>query len=193
MERALTDFEQVLLGMLVMEPRSGYDLKKLFSATPAAAYQSSPGALYPALRRLVGGGLLRIEDEVSPTGRARRVYHATDEGLATHLAWVRQPVRLDNGATDLGLHLMRFVMLENQVPPGEVLAFLSSLRDALEALVKGMEGYAGTAGAELPGRHPLLAVRHGIAIHQASLDWTRSVIAELSGPDSADRFSPDSG
>jgi DNA-binding PadR family transcriptional regulator len=184
MERALTDFEQVLLGMLVIEPRSGYDLKKVFNATPAAAYQSSPGALYPALRRLVERGLLRIEDEVSPTGRARRVYHATGEGVTMHLAWLRQPVRLDNGATDLGLHLMRFAMMEKQVPPGEVLAFLSSLRDALEALVKGMEGYAGTAGAELPGRHPLLAVRHGIAIHQASLDWTRSAIAELSGPDS---------
>jgi DNA-binding PadR family transcriptional regulator len=184
MERALTDFEQVLLGMLVIEPRSGYDLKKVFNATPAAAYQSSPGALYPALRRLVERGLLRIEDEVSPTGRARRVYHATGEGVTMHLAWLRQPVRLDNGASDLGLHLMRFAMMEKQVPPGEVLAFLSSLRDALEALVKGMEGYAGTAGAELPGRHPLLAVRHGIAIHQASLDWTRSAIAELSGPDS---------
>jgi hypothetical protein len=34
-----------------------------------AAYQSSPGALYPALRRLVERGLLRVEDEVSPTGR----------------------------------------------------------------------------------------------------------------------------
>ena len=33
--RPLTDFEQVLLGLIASEPRSGYGLKKLFSASPA--------------------------------------------------------------------------------------------------------------------------------------------------------------
>jgi PadR family transcriptional regulator, regulatory protein AphA len=184
LERALTDFEQVLLGMLVNEPRSGYDLKKLFSATPAAVYQSSPGALYPALRRLVQRGLLRVQEEISASGRARRVYHATEAGLAMHVEWVRRPVLPEDVSSDLGLHLMRFVMMEKQLPRADVLAFLASLRDSLEVFVGGMEGFVRTVGDQLPGRHPLLALGHGIAIHQASLDWARSAIADLEEPTS---------
>ncbi len=57
--RPLTGFEQVLLGVIADEPRSGYGLRKLFGSSPASVYQPSPGALYPALRRLEGRGLLR--------------------------------------------------------------------------------------------------------------------------------------
>src|SRR5580698_4720029 len=45
----LTDFEQVLLGLICMAPSSGYDLKRAFSTTPLGVYQPSSGALYPAL------------------------------------------------------------------------------------------------------------------------------------------------
>ena len=37
--RPLTDFEQVLLGVIASEPRSGYGLKKMFSSSPASVYQ----------------------------------------------------------------------------------------------------------------------------------------------------------
>jgi DNA-binding PadR family transcriptional regulator len=181
MERPLTDFEQVLLGMLVNESRSGYDLKKLFTATPAAVYQPSAGALYPALRRLYRRGLLCVEATVSAGRRRRRVWHSTEAGRAAHLEWVRQPVQPETVANDLGLHLMRFVMMERQVPAAEVRSFLIGLVDALDAFVTGMEDFAASAGQQLPGRHPLLALQHGILIHRASLEWARSALAELDG------------
>jgi PadR family transcriptional regulator, regulatory protein AphA len=179
-DRALTDFEQILLGMIVIHgPSSGYDVKKLFSGTPAAVYQPSAGALYPALRRLEQRGLIRLETAVSKGRRNRRLIHATDAGLAAHLDWVRQPVDPGTVPRDLGLHLMRFVMMEGRLPRADVLAFLTSLCDALEAFVTTMEGYIAAAGAQMPGQHPLLALQHGIAIHQASLDWARTALAQL--------------
>ena len=178
-ERPLTNFEQVLLGMLVTQPRSGYELKKLFTATPATVYQPSAGALYPALRRLQRRGLLRVEATVSVGRRRRRVWHPTDAGRAAHLAWVRQPVQRDTVGADLGLHLMRFSMMERQVPAAEVRGFLTSLIDALDRFVKDMEDFVASAGPRLPGRHPLLALRHGIVTHRASLEWARSALAEL--------------
>jgi DNA-binding PadR family transcriptional regulator len=178
-ERALTDFEQVLLGMVVSQPRSGYELKKLFTVTPAEAYRPSSGALYPALRRLEQRGLLRVEAATSAGRRNRRVWHPTKDGLTEHLSWIRQPVQPDRIAHDLPLHLMRFVLMETVAPREDVLAFLAGLIDGLEQFVKGMEAYAATAGRQLPGRHPLLALRHGIVMHQASLDWARATAAEL--------------
>lgn len=176
-ERALTDFEQVLLGWIAAGPQSAYDLKKLFSATPASAYQPSPGALVPALHRLERRGHLRVTADYSPGRRPRRLYHLSPSGRRLHGAWLRQPVDPSTIGRDLGLHLVRFVMMERELSRAEVLAFLADLAAALSAFVESIERYV--ASSPLPGRHPRLALRHGIAVHRASLDWVESTITAL--------------
>lgn len=177
--RPLTDFEQVLLGVIASEPRSGYGLKKVFNSSPASVYQPSPGALYPALRRLEGRGLLAAEKKVSSGRRALRLYHVTEAGRAVHVEWLRQPVVPAEVASELGQHLMRFSLMENHLERDEVLTFLGELADALEGFVTGMERFVAARGKVLP-RHAVLALEHGIVMHRASLGWARSAIATLS-------------
>ena len=176
--RWLTDFEQVLLGFIVREPQSGYGLKKRFNATPASVYQPSPGAMYPALRRLVARGLLSVEETVSRGHRELRLYHVTQAGYAAHLDWLHQPVDPATVVPDLGMHLMRFAMMENKLEREEVLAFLKGLADALDGFVSGMEQYLAS-GAQSARRHAELALVHGIAVHRASLEWARSAMTAL--------------
>lgn len=185
-DRSLTDFEQVLLGLIVDEPSSGYALKAFLTATPASAYQPSSGALYPALKRLEQYGLLRSRLTVAAGRRKRRLYHATTAGIAAHVAWVRQPVQPQTVAQDLGLHLMRFVFLAGLLPKDEVLVFLDSLADALDALVGDLERFsaavtAGTATGVGDAVHSALALEHGIAVHRASLAWARRTRRVLAG------------
>jgi len=179
--RPLTDFEHVLLGLIASEPRSGYGLKKLFSASPASVYQPSPGALYPALRRLEDRGLLQAEKKVSSGRRAQRLYRVTEAGRAIHLDWLRQPVAPDSVVADLGLHLMRFALMEDNLPREAVLAFLADLAGALEGFVSGVEMFVSGSGQALP-RHAVLALEHGIVVHRASLEWARSARAALAEP-----------
>jgi DNA-binding PadR family transcriptional regulator len=170
----------VLLAYIVMSPQSGYSLKRLFAATPATVYNPSPGALYPALRRLAGAGLLSAEDAVSRGQRTRRLYQATEAGHAAHEAWLREPVRKATVAQDLGLHLMRFAMMQDTVERAHVLAFLRDLAEGLESFIEGVRSYLATEIE--PGRtHATLALEHGIAVHQASLDWAHSAYDTLSG------------
>lgn len=178
--RQLTEFEQVLLGMIAAAPSTGYDLKQAFATTPLGVYQPSSGALYPALRRLEQRGLLYAEQAGAGHERSRRrfVYHITEEGRQAHAAWVRRPVNPATISTDLPLHLMRFVMMERVVSRSDVLAFLADLRDALAARLDELEAYA--AAMNLPGRHIPLALDNGIATHAASLAWTKRTINVLS-------------
>lgn len=86
----------------------------------------------------------------------------------------------------LGLHLMRFALMEAHLAREEVLGFLQDLADALDSLVSGLERYVAsptmpTTGAPLP-RHAMLAVEHGIVVHRASLEWARSAMAALAEP-----------
>jgi DNA-binding PadR family transcriptional regulator len=110
-------------------------------------YQPSSGALYPALRRLEAKGLIRAKalDGVSESARHRRVYGPTEVGQASHVTWLRTTIEPSTASRDLGLHLMRFVMMEHVFPREEVIGFLESLSDALAALTGELERYVGAA------------------------------------------------
>lgn len=180
-DRQLTSFEHILLGLICMAPSSGYDLKRIFAATPMGVYQPSSGALYPALRRLEQRGLVRAQDPSGRDGqsaRHRRVYEPTLAGRAAHATWLHTPAEPATVARDLGLHLMRFVMMEDMFQRDEVLTFLRSLADALAAFTADLERYA--AAADPGDRHPRLALDHGLAVHRASLQWARNTIEALS-------------
>ena len=144
-------------------------------------YQPSSGTLYPALHRLEQRGLVQAQAPPGPgsqSARHRRVYEPTQTGRAAHLNWLRTPVEPATVSRDLGLHLMRFAMMEHVFPPDEVLTFLQNLADTLAALTAQLEQY--TAAADLPGRHPRLALDHGMAVHRASLRWAEQTVAALS-------------
>ena len=179
--RQLTSFEHILLGLVCTSPSSGYDLKRIFAVTPMGVYQPSSGALYPALRRLERSGLVRAQSSSDPAGesaRRRRVYEPTQAGRAAHLGWLRIPAEPATVSRDLGLHLMRFVMMEHQFPREEVLQFLQNLADALAAFIAELERQA--AGLDLGARHPALALGHGLAVSRASLHWAEQTITALS-------------
>ena len=178
----LTGFEQVLLGMVSLQPSTGYDLKRRFATTPMGVYQPSSGALYPALERLERRGLLASQAlPRAGHGRPPRRYQLTDEGRQAHLDWVRQPVVPETVAQDLGLHLLRFVMMAQVLPEETVVAFLTSLRTALAVFVGSLEKQA--AAIETAGNpYPALAVEHGLAVHRASLAWADQAIARLTQP-----------
>ena len=179
-ERQLTSFEHIVLGLIAMAPSSGYGLKRIFATTPMGVYQPSSGTLYPALHRLERRELIQARpDTGAEAARHRRVYESTPAGRTVHADWLRTPVDPATASGDLGLHLMRFAMMERLFPPEEVLAFLHDLADALTAFVAELERYADTAG-DLAGRHSRLALDHGLAVHRASLRWTRHAIATLS-------------
>ncbi len=178
----LTQFEHVLLGMIFIRPASGYDLKRRFAASPMGVYQPSSGALYPALDRLERRGLLRSETlRPAAGGRPRRLYRLTAAGRQAHLGWIREPVHPETVAQDLGMHLLRFVLMADGLPAAEVLGFLASLRAALAGFVATLE-QANAAGPDT-GASPAarLAVEHGLAVYRASLAWTGEAISTLSG------------
>jgi DNA-binding PadR family transcriptional regulator len=184
--RQLTVFEHILLGLICAAPASGYDLKQKFAATPMGVYKPSSGALYPALRRLVATGLIQAQapsGEASQSARQRCVYEPTHEGRAEHVRWLNTPVEPATVARDLGLHLMRFVMMERVLAPADVLAFLRTLADALAAFVAQLDHYAATTDLDIS--YARLALDHGLRVHRASLGWVNHAISALSAADLA--------
>jgi PadR family transcriptional regulator, regulatory protein AphA len=81
---------KVILGMLAMQPRSGYEIKNLVDNSTRYFWAASYGQIYPELRRLADAGL--IEGTDSPTGgRQRTVYRLTKAGRHALREWHELP------------------------------------------------------------------------------------------------------
>jgi DNA-binding PadR family transcriptional regulator len=164
-----------LLGLLHQQPRSGYDLRKIFAATPLTSFSDSPGSIYPALRRLERCGLVRSRVEEGTGLRRRRMFHLKPGGLAELQRWQRQPIGRDDVIRGVDALMLRFGFMDESLGPGDSLHFVVALQRELAAYLPTLRAYLEKHGPSMPlsGR---LALESGIMSYEALLSWAQQAI-----------------
>ena len=81
-----TDF--ALLGILNIEPMSGYDIRTYIRESIGYFWQESYGQIYPALRRLHSRKLVTKRKAKQSKGPVRYVYSITEKGREALTAWL---------------------------------------------------------------------------------------------------------
>jgi DNA-binding PadR family transcriptional regulator len=167
--RGLTTLEHALLGLAAEEERTGYALRRVFETTPMGHYGGSPGAIYPALRRLERRRLVVGRRAPGRRGRGARVFAATPAGRRAVADWAAAPVTREDAVWRADELLLRFAFLD---PEGDdaTLRFLGEYRAAMAAVRADLEAWLAGPGAAL-GRARRLAVGHGIASAAANERW----------------------
>jgi PadR family transcriptional regulator, regulatory protein AphA len=85
---SLTATARVILGLLGLAPRTGYDVKRVTDISTRFFWRASYGQIYPELARLETAGLVRAREE--PHGRRRRrVFELTPGGRDALDEWLR--------------------------------------------------------------------------------------------------------
>src|SRR3954464_14236257 len=80
----------VVLGMLRLGVRSGYDIKQLVDKSTRFFWAASYGQIYPELKKLEAAGL--ITGAADPQGgRQRRAYELTERGEQVLDDWLKRP------------------------------------------------------------------------------------------------------
>jgi PadR family transcriptional regulator, regulatory protein AphA len=169
---AATSVTPVILGLLALGPRSGYDIKSTVDRSTRFFWAASYGQIYPELRRLEREGL--VEGEDSPNGlRARRVYRLTDAGRAELRQWL---LGSETTAELRDENLLR-IFFADALPREEALQLLEGRRlwhEALAARLREID--------EIPGEDPPfvdLALRWGIAYGEWGAEWCREQLQRL--------------
>jgi len=164
-----------ILGLLHGKPASGYDLRKIFSSTGMKTYSDSPGAIYPALRRLEREGMIRGTVEDGSGLRRRQVFRVTPKGLAELKRWITLPITRDDLSSGLKTVMLRFAFSETAVGPSASLEILKSMEAELGPHLRDL-------GKKLEEIRPVaptsgrLALECGIRSYDALLQWTRYAI-----------------
>jgi len=167
----LSHLEGALLGLLHLEPRSGYALRKVFQDTPMLHFSDSPGSIYPALRRLERRGAIRGTVEGARTLRPRQVFRLTREGTAALRAWLGAPVTREV-VRHLDGAMLRFAFIDHVLGADATQAFLDALARELDAEVASLDRFIATRARSFPltGR---LALENGRESYAAHLQWAR--------------------
>ncbi len=166
-----------ILGMLHARPQSGYDLRKAFVATPMRLFSDSPGAIYPALRRL------RVRGWIQPTAaghssRKREAFEPTRTGTRSFRAWLQEPVTREQVVWGMEGTMLRFGFMGLILPAMRTAAFLESLAREIEAYVVELKRYhaAAASGMPLTGR---LALGSGIDSYRTQARWARQAAGQF--------------
>ncbi len=178
---SLTPLGYALLGLVQQAPRSGYDLRRLFEATPMGYFSSSPGAIYPALDRLERGGLIAGEVDDRQPMRPRRVYTVTPRGLTVLRAWVTGRVTRGDVVRRDGELDLRFAFLGGLGGPADSRRFLESLAAEIDAEVESLERHLARMKAAA-GLHGRLALESGIELYKARARWARRALRHFQPP-----------
>jgi len=162
----------VVLGLLALGPRSGYDIKTAVDRSTRFFWAASYGQIYPELRKLEGEGL--IEGEDAPNGaRSRRVYRLTAHGRKALEEWLVGPETTIEYRDESLLRLF----FADALPREHALGLL-------EARKRGHEYYHEVLSAidAIPGKDPDfvdLVLHWGLDFNQWGADWCEKQLKRL--------------
>lgn len=168
MELSKTSY--VILGMLRLGKRTGYDIKALVDVSTRFFWAASYGQIYPELKRLEDAGL--IEGHAETQGeRKRRAFALTPLGEEALEAWIASGGPLHSEMRHEGI--LRFFFAD-ATGPDEQIGLLQTIRaehertrDEMLAIRPG----AAAAEAERGERFPLMTVEFGIAYEEFIMNW----------------------
>lgn len=164
-----------LLGLIHQEPQSGYDLRKVFAATPMGHYSSSPGAIYPALRRLEEQGLITGRIDRAKSLRPKQVFRPSTKGTRALTEWLKQPVTGDDVIWKLDELMLRFAFHSILESDPATIEFLTGFVSEVDAYTRELERQSKSMPDEAT-RHGKLALEAGIESYRAHARWARKAL-----------------
>lgn len=168
----ITSLDYAILGLLQPQPLSGYGIRKIFETSALANYSSSPGSIYPALKRLQKIGLV---EKIIFKEDGKNKFHCTKQGKKTFREWIVQPLDQKDVNQKTDELFLRFAFMDSVVEKKEIINFLTSFRDFTKIYLEELKEYHRNELNDMPlnGR---LAFEYGIESYKTILKWCKTTL-----------------
>mgnify|MGYP002281329162 CR=1 FL=1 len=164
-----------ILGLIQDQPLTGYAVRKLFEETALGNYSSSPGTIYPALKRLEKFELVKKNVQVK-TGKT--CFEITTNGILTLKNWFLKPVEKIEVEKKTDELLLRFGFMETLLDKNQRINFLTSFQNLLNTYIKELQAFYNKESNNMP-LHGRLAFQFGIDSNKTTLKWCKKAISQL--------------
>jgi PadR family transcriptional regulator AphA len=162
----------VILGLLSLGPRSGYEIKATVDRSTRYFWAASYGQIYPELRRLEREGL--VEGEDAPTGaRRRRVHRLTASGREALVEWLRDP----EFTVELRDESLLRLFFADALPREQALTLIEGRRQGFAQVLDALRKIDARPGEDPPFVD--LVLRWGLAYTEWETRWCAEQLERL--------------
>jgi len=165
--------EFLILGMVLDNDLTGYDIKKLIENGIGAFYKASFGSLYPALKRLTQKGYVTTSEQPHG-GRQKIFYHITEDGKSCFLEWLSAPMNIFDGTNTNLAKVYFFDKLPAEIREHQLLEHEINNTNYLHNL-KALEKEFSTMNNSDDFYYKLSTLYYGICITQKTIEWCRHI------------------
>ena len=170
-----TLLDYAILGLLHHQDLSGYRIRKMFEETALGNYSSSPGTIYPALKRMQK--LILIE-KVVQNNSEKTLFHINNKGLGALKSWLLKPlVKIDIERKNHEL-LLRFAFMDTLIKQKEKVTFLESFKTLQSDYINELQLYHKEEAGKM-SLHAKLAFEYGIESNKTTLKWCTTTLKEI--------------
>ncbi len=176
-QRSLSELELAALGYLWRHgPCTAYRVRQGFLESPSSHWSGSSGAIYPLLKRLEQGGLVKGARETTGS-RARSMLSVTESGREQLREWLAEGVDPSVAASVHDAVRTRIFFLE-LLPEAD-------RRDFVRSAIESCEEHAAAIREDMERREAagdrfgLLAARGAAATARARLAWLHEIAVVL--------------
>jgi DNA-binding PadR family transcriptional regulator len=179
MARRSSSSREVLLGLLTVEPMSGYDLGQSIRASIGFFWNESYGQIYPNLKKLAAAGLVTAKTEKQKGKPDRQVYSITPSGRAHLEKWLAVEPQPEGPRNELLLKLF----FGAQAGPETVIGYVERMAQRENAFLKKFREVEREQIAQMK-RYPdapywRMAARFGQLELEAHLRWAEETLTAL--------------
>ena len=169
---------EVLLGLLTIEPMSGYDLGQTIRASIGHFWNESYGQIYPNLKRLAAEGLVGAKTERQKGKPERHIYSITKKGRERLAKWLAVEPQAEIPRNELLLKLFFGAQVSPEIP----VAYVERMVETERALLKQFKRTEKEIARNK--RYPDapywgMAARFGKMELEAHLRWAEGTLDEL--------------
>jgi len=170
---------EVLLGLLTVEPMSGYDLGLTIRGSVGHFWNESYGQIYPSLKKLANNGFVSCKTERQKGKPDRRIYSITKKGRERLKQWLAIPPQPEVPRNEMLLKLFFGEHIPAQILMGYV-EHMATERRALLELLERAEREEIDKNLRYPGApYWRMAAHFGQMEMRAHLRWARETLTEL--------------
>ena len=173
----LSSLSLAILCQLIYEPKSGYDIKKKFEDSPMGHFSTSPGAIYPAIKRLETAGWIEGKVTNAQSLRPSKQYTLTEQGTEVLKESFATPLTREDVMLHMDQIILKFVFMTPLLERPATVRFLEQFIDRAsqykEELVNTSQQNKG-APPEVT-----LALNHGVQSYNMHLNWALDALKTL--------------
>jgi len=174
--------EYIVLGMLLIQSMTIYELNKGFGSGLSMIYAASYGNLQYAVNKLLTKEMISFEERVD-NGRNKKIYHINEKGIAAFFAWMMDDIDPKNIETLMlaKVYFMGFVEDDN-----DKRAIIDKILKAGEEHAAGLNEIKKTVdNLDLPpeawkiAKYSISTLEYGIGSYEFAITWLKKLRSEI--------------